>query len=881
MLKMSADEIRESYLQFFESKNHLRLPSYSLVPVKDPTLLLIGAGMAPLKPYFKGESIPPRKRIATCQKCIRVGDIENVGRTARHHTFFEMLGNFSFGDYYKKETCQWGWEYLTQFLKIPAEKLYVTIHIDDDDAEDIWINHVGIPKEKLSRLEDNFWGPIGDTGPCGPCSELLVDQGEEFSCGSPDCKPGCDCDRYLEIWNLVFTGLYKNEKGEFENLPSQCIDTGLGFERLVCYMHGKKNDFETELFMPYINVLTEATGIKLGDNPKTDIALKIIADHCRALVFMACDGITPSNEGRGYVMRRLLRRAVRYAREIGFADNSLTLLIDPIVKTMGHIYPELKLKSEYAFTIIKTEEENFRKTLNQGIALLDNLLERLSHSENKALSGRDMFSLYDTYGFPLELTREIAEERGFSTDDKGFEKALEEQRNRAKAALEKKLGTLEGDLDLSSYRSQFLGYRQLICETEVTAVFIDGKPAEKVEAGVKAGVVFNETCFYGESGGQIGDKGSFSSANASGEIIDTRKTPAGVNLHIVKVKEGTLSTGDKVILSVDEFRRKAVMRHHSATHLLQSALRQVLGSHVSQMGSLVEEQKLRFDFSHHASLSADEIDQIEKLVNQAVLDNYAVNSEEMLLEQALKKGALAFFGEKYDRQVRIVEIGGISAELCGGTHVSRTGDIGCFKITGESAIGMGIRRIEAVCGMYALQRFQREEALLKESALIVKTDMENLPSTLNKLKDNYKSLEKELEKVKEKLLKMRAVKFMEMKRMEEGVNYIALELKEASRKDMLKMSDLLTDRMKSGIIVMGTIQEGKVPLIVKVTEDLVKQGLSAASIIKEIAPIVGGSGGGKPAMAQAGGKNPEKLNEAIDHASAVIKSQIEKMKVRS
>lgn len=881
MLKMTADEIRESYLKFFESKEHLRLPSFSLVPVDDPTLLLIGAGMAPLKPYFRGEAKPPNTRITTSQKCIRVGDIENVGKTARHHTFFEMLGNFSFGDYFKKETCAWAWEYMVDVLKLPEEKLYVTIHPEDDEAEDIWINHVGIPKEKIYRDGGNFWGPIGDTGPCGPCSEILVDQGEDFSCGSPDCKPGCDCDRYLEIWNLVFTGLNKNEQGEYVKLPKPCIDTGLGFERLVCYLHGKKNDFETELFMPLINVIEKQGGIKYGNNPATDRAMKIISDHSRAVIFMACDGITPSNEGRGYVMRRLLRRSIRLARELGLDRLSLTVFQEPLLKMMGHLYPELKEKFDFTNSIIRAEEENFRKTLNQGIALLENILERIERDGGKILPGNDMFSLYDTYGFPFELTEEIAVERGFEIDREGFNKALEEQRKRAKAAMTKKLEGMGADLDLSAFESEFTGYHNVSEKAKVLALFVKGKEVESAKSGDEVSAVFDKTCFYGESGGQVGDTGIFGNENCMGTVADTRSSAAKVNLHILKIEKGELKKGDELAIEITGERRRAIMRHHSATHLLQGALRQVLGSHVGQMGSMVDSNRLRFDFSHQAAMTTEEIEEVEQIVNKRVLENVPVSTEVLPIGDALKKGALAFFGEKYDDQVRLVTMGDFSKELCGGTHVSRTGDIGMFKVTSESAIGMGIRRIEAVCGLVALRRVQDEERILRDVSRSMVVDFAGVPGALARQRDIIKSLEKELKDAKSKILHSGIDEFLSSQKMIEEVPCIIEKLDDMDKDDLRKTADLIGDRLPEGIIILAAVGEGKVSLIVKVSDDLVKKGISAVPLIRGIAKIVGGGGGGRPNMAQAGGKEPEKVDEALSQAPVIIKEEIGKTRVRN
>jgi len=881
MLKMTADEIRESYLIFFESKDHLRLPSFSLVPANDPTLLLIGAGMATFKPYFKGEAKPPRVRITTCQKCIRVGDIENVGKTARHHTFFEMLGNFSFGDYYKKKTCEWGWEYLVKVMGLPAEKMYITIHPDDDEARDVWVNHVGIPEERIFVDETNFWGPIGDTGPCGPCSELLVDQGEESGCGRPDCQPGCDCDRYLEIWNLVFTGLNKNEKGEYEKLPKSCIDTGLGYERLVSYMQGKTSAFETELFSLVIEAICQHSSVKYGENHASDTAIKIIADHFRAILFMACDGITPSNEGRGYVMRRLLRRSIRKAHEIGISNTSLMVLQEPLIRIMGHIYPELIEKKDYADSIIRAEEDNFRKTLNQGTALLENLLDKLESRGEKILPGKDMFSLYDTYGFPSELTEEIAAERGFGIDRKGFDKALEEQRNRAKKATKKKLGSLDEEMDLSEYKSEFTGYDRFAEEARIIALLVKGKTVESVNAGAEALAVFDRTCFYGEAGGQVGDTGIFVARDSGGVIANTRNTPAGVNLHILKVEKGKLSKGDNIRIEVTGERRKAIMRHHTATHLLQGALRIVLGNHVGQMGSLVESNRLRFDFSHHSALTRDEIEKVEKIVNRKILENIPVHTDVLPISDALKRGALAFFGEKYDDHVRVVEMGDFSVELCGGTHVRRTGDIGSFKVTTESAIGMGTRRIEAVCGMSAMERFQKEDRILTDIARGLVVDIDGVSTAISRLKENIKNLEKELRDARGRLLLRKVDKFVETCKKIENIPCIVEKLENANREDLRKMADLIAEKIESGVIILGAPVEGKAALIVKVSEDLVKKGISAIPLIRGISKIVGGSGGGRPNMAQAGGKDPGGLDKALAHAPTVIREEIEKMRVKN
>jgi alanyl-tRNA synthetase len=879
MIKLTADELRENYLEFFESKNHLRLPSYSLVPVNDPTLLIIGAGMAPLKPYFKGEAKPPHPRITTCQKCVRVGDIEQVGRTARHHTLFEMLGNFSFGDYYKKETILWAWEYFTRVLKFPVEKLYVTIHTGDDEAEKIWMEEVGLKRDRIFRSDDNFWGPVGDTGPCGPDSELLIDRGPHVGCGTPQCKPGCDCDRYLELWNLVFTGLYKNEEGKYENLPSQCIDTGMGFERLVSYMAGKSSAFDTELFQGIMDRIGELSGRVTLSEAEAMTYRRVIADHVRSVVFMAGDGITPSNEGRGYVMRRLIRRSVRFARELGFDQRSLTLLIEPVVKKFGPAYPELVERKDYVEKIIGAEEENFRHTLSQGLAHLETILAGIRQAGGKTLPGGKVFVLYDTYGFPRELTCEIAEEQGFSVEMEGFQSALEEQRQRARSSQKSKMDSLAGEMDLSGYSSQFTGYGSLEETSSVLGLFAGGQKAGALSEGQTGEMVLDRTCFYGESGGQVGDAGTFEGPSCRGTITDTRKTPSGVNLHIIQVEEGSLGVGEKLKIKVEAGRRRSIMRHHTATHLLQAALRSVLGQHVGQMGSMVAPDRFRFDFSHHAALTPDETAKIEEMVNYWVLENFPVSTDELSLPDALEKGALAFFGEKYEEKVRVVSVPGVSAELCGGTHVSRTGDIGCFKVSAQSAIGMGIRRLEGVCGMPALKRFQEEEATLSSLALSLNTDMAGLPGAVARLRDALKQAEKELKAAREELAKASIKTYVECSQKIDDVTLVARRVDGMDRDEIRGMADLIAGGLKLGVVILGGVIDGKVALFVRLTDDMVARGLSAVSVIKDVASLVGGGGGGNPRMAQAGGKDPSRLDAAIEKSGEILKEQLGKMRV--
>jgi alanyl-tRNA synthetase len=880
MRKMSADEIRESFLKFFESKEHLRLPSYSLVPVDDPTLLIINAGMAPMKPYFKGESTPPRKRVATCQKCVRVGDIEQVGRTSRHLTFFEMLGNFSFGEYFKREAIRWAWEFVTEILGLPKDKLYATIHTDDDEAEQLWIEETGIPKNRIYRLPDNFWGPVGNTGPCGPCSEIMVDQGPEFGCNDEKCAPGCDCDRYLEVWNLVFTGLNKNEQGEYDKLPKPCIDTGAGFERLTAYLQGKKSPFDTELFEPVINKISAITGKTYGQEKHNDVSFRIISDHVRAVTFMASDGITPSNEGRGYVMRRLIRRSVRIGEDLGFGDRSLVELVDPIIERFGSIYPELREKADFVKSIISSEENSFRRTLRQGLILLENKLNKLEIKGEKTLSGTDMFQLYDTYGFPYELTEELAGEKGFTIDRTGFEKELEKQRIRARSDTHAKIGSLVDELDFTKYPSTFIGYCHPRDKTQVVAVFKDGKPADRVYNGEEADIIFSKTCFYGESGGQVGDTGKFKSESAEGVILDTRSTPARVNLHHVRIDSGDLAPGDTVEIEIDLERRKAIKRHHSATHLLQSALRTVLGTHIGQMGSLVDENKLRFDFSHHKAVTEMELTRIEELVNTWILENFTIEVREMPVNEALKSGAMAFFGEKYGDKVRVVSVPDISSELCGGTHVERTGDIGLFKIVSESSVATGVRRIEAVCGLVALKVFREEDEILRKAASMLNTDPYEVPVGLARIWSNVKTLEKELRAAKSDLMKASISEFVTQAQKVDDIYIIARYVENLEMDDLRALSDLIANNVENGIVVLGTIVEDKVSIIVRLTNSMVKKNMSAVPLVKEIASIVGGGGGGTPRMAQAGGRNPEKLDEAINSAFNIIKKYIEEQRVK-
>jgi len=865
----SSENLRESFLEFFEGKGHLRLPSFSMIPVGDPTLLLIGAGMAPLKPYFRGDEEPPSKRVTTCQKCVRAGDIERVGRTSRHHTFFEMLGNFSFGDYFKKEAALWGWEYLSKVLKLDPERLWVSIHPDDDEAFEVWKNVVGVPSGRIVRLEDNFWGPIGLTGPCGPCSELYYDRGAASGCGEKSCLPGCDCDRYMEVWNLVFTGLNKIESGEFLTLPARCIDTGLGFERLLMLMQDKKSPFDTDLFTPLIRSIEELSGKKMEG--ASEVPMKIVADHIRAISFMIADGIGPSNEGRGYVLRRILRRAARLGKVLGMETNFLSSLVEPVSSVMGKVYPELMERREYIQSIVRQEEENFERTLEQGSALLSEKLESLLKKGEKILPGEEVFRLYDTYGFPWELTREMAQERGLDVDETGFKQFLEEQKERARADQEAKLASIAGaSFILKAGKTDFVGYKELRATAEILAILKNGDSFSEALEGEAVDLVLNRTVFYGESGGQLGDCGKIEGASGSALINDTLKTPEGLVVHRGRIVSGKLSVGDEVQVEVEPARRRETARHHSATHLLQAALREVLGKHVSQAGSLVGPESFRFDFSHFKALSREEIKKVEDLINSLILENLPVTTDELSHEEALSRGALAFFGEKYGAVVRLVSMGSFSRELCGGTHVQATGEIGCVKIISEGAISSGIRRIEGLAAMSALRFFQSSHEMLRDFSQDFKVSIEEVPQALERLKQQVRDSSRKSSDLEKELSLYRADDLLRKTREIGGIHFLSARVSGVAPQALRELGDRLREKMKSGVVILGGEHEGKAALLAMVTPDLAGKKLSAGKIISEIAPLVEGRGGGRPDMAQAGGKNPAGLELALKKAEEIV-----------
>ena len=868
---MTGNELRQKYLQFFAGKEHLILPSYPLIPDNDPSLLLIGAGMAPFKPFFTGKMKPPQLRIATSQRCIRTGDIENVGRTARHHTFFEMLGNFSFGDYFKKEAIAWAWEFVTKELGLAPDKLWITIYTDDDEAFEIWNKDIGLPPERIIRMEDNFW-EIG-TGPCGPCSELYVDLGEERGCGKPDCAVGCNCDRYLEIWNLVFTQFDRDEAGNYTPLAKKNIDTGAGLERIASVLQNKKSNFETDLLFPIIEHAMKVAGVEYGQAVRTDISLKVIADHARSVTVMISDGILPSNAGRGYVMRRLLRRAVRHGRLLGIEKPFLVDIVDVVAEIFRQPYPDIGEKRDYIKKVIQLEEARFGETLAQGTELLTQHIETVKAAGGEILDGAITFKLYDTFGFPWELTAEILEEHGLKLDKAGFDQAMTEQRERARAARHEADAAVSIP-DLSGLASQKLTVDYSATAATVVCMFREGRIVEETRDGEEVAVILDVTSFYAEGGGQVGDNGVLTGPLGKLEVVTTRKLPDGTVYHLGTVTEGFLKQGDKVQLELGQERKAAITRNHTATHLLHAALRETLGSHVNQAGSYVGPDRLRFDFSHFAAMSPQELATVEQAVNRSILINASIGVLETSQEMAKQMGAMALFGEKYGEKVRVVVVGDISKELCGGTHVAATGEIGLFKIVAESSIGSGLRRIEAVTGLAALDYANQREAMLEAAAQLLKTRPEELVSRLEQALNHSKELEKELA----------AVQLQQAKGVVQGLLQQVAEIKsvpmvaaavEAPDMDTLRsMADMVRDSLKTGVVVLGAVVGDKVNFVAMAGKEAVGRGAHAGNIVKEVSAAAGGGGGGRPEMAQAGGKNPEKLAEALGLVGSILEKQL-------
>lgn len=877
---MLSSEIREKYLQFFESKGSLIIPSDSLIP-NDPTILFTIAGMVPFKPYFIGERIPPRRRLTSSQKCLRTGDLDIVGTTASHHTFFEMLGNFSFGDYFKEEAITWAWEFLTKVLSIPRERLWVTVYKLDDEAAEIWSTKTDVIKERIIRLgeKSNYWpsnAPSeGPNGPCGPCSEIFYDYGEDVGCGGSDCGPDCDCGRFCEIWNLVFTQYNREDGGVLTPLPQRNIDTGMGLERVSRVLQGAKTNFDTDLFTPMIQKTCSLSGAEYGKDKGTDVALRVVADHARAMVFTMADGVMPSNVGRGYVLRRIIRRAVLKGKFLGAKGLLLDKLVPVVVEIMKGAYPELAERQDHIRRTVRAEEEKFTKTLDMGLQKLEEAIARLTESGSQEIPGMEAFVLYDTYGFPLELTLEIAEERGLKVDTQRFEEAMEEQRRRAREGSDISTDVFSGSLgalaeiEKTVPSTEFVGYKDFQITSRVVGILKDGELVHSATAGDKVNIVLDKTPFYPEGGGQVTDEGVLSSDGLQVRISSSSRVGALI-VHAGEILSGTLNTGSDVEAKIDLPRRLSIMRNHSATHLLQKALRMTLGEHVVQSGSLVEPTRFRFDFTHPQGISADDIRQIEQIVNDAVAQDIPVQTYETTLEEAKSGGAMALFSEKYGGVVRVVKAGEFSMELCGGTHISRTSQICLFKIMSESSVGAGLRRIEAVTGSYALAYLLEREELLNKAADLLKTGPSDVPEAVEKLHESLRSAEKQIESLQRKSAAGEADEIASTAEQIDGVAFVAAQTKTGDADLMSTLADALAGKLKSGVIVLGGPVDGKAIFVCKVTPDLVARGLHAGNIVREVAKVAGGGGGGRPDFAQAGGKDATKLVDALAKARELV-----------
>ena len=861
---MGVNELRESYLSFFESKGHLRHKSYPLVPINDKSLLLINAGMAPLKKYFTGESEPPRHRMTTCQKCIRTPDIDRVGLTARHGTFFEMLGNFSFGDYFKEEALPWAWEYITEVLEMPKDRLWATIYKDDEEAYDIWTKKIGLPAERVVRLgkEDNFWEH--GSGPCGPCSEIYFDRGPEFGCGSPDCKPGCDCDRYMEFWNNVFTQFDNDGNGNYTRLAKPNIDTGMGLERLACIMQGVNNLFEVDTVRNIMLAICEKAGVSYGADEKSDISLRVITDHIRSTTFLICDGVVPSNEGRGYVLRRLMRRAARHGRMLGIQGTFLADIVDVVAKENYSEYPELTEKADYIKKIVKIEEERFAATIDSGLSILSGITEKAKKEGQSILSGDEVFKLYDTFGFPVDLTREIAAEAGFSIDEAAFVRLMEQQKQRARDARANISGWSEASKTLLSGfpKTRFTGYTEDESEATVLGIVEDDLSVEAITEGDFT-LITDCTPFYGEGGGQVGDTGVISTEACTVTVTDTKKAD-GVYFHLCHMENGELSVGDKVVLKVDGVRRNAIRRNHSACHLLQAALRQVLGAHVEQAGSYVDENRVRFDFAHYAPLSEEELDKVETLVNRHILAAESVNTVETDVEEAKKAGAMALFGEKYGKVVRMVKMGDFSTELCGGTHVSNTGNVGLFKIISETSVAAGTRRIEGTTGFGVLQLMADKDRLIADTAKELKApNPHDIAKKAAQVETELKSEKSRVEALESRIASETLSSLLEEKKEFKGLSLLLSKTENMTVEAVRAFCDNLREKDPSCVVLLGLVNEGKLNLICSVGKNAQQKGVNAGTLVKTAAQVCGGGGGGRPDSAMAGGKFPEKLPQAF------------------
>ncbi len=873
------NELRKMFLEFFESKGHLALKSFSLIPHNDNSLLLINSGMAPLKPYFTGQELPPRKRVTTCQKCIRTGDIENVGKTARHGTFFEMLGNFSFGDYFKHEAIAWSWEFLTEVVGLDKNRLYPSVYKDDDEAFDIWNKEIGIPGDRIFRFgkEDNFWEH--GAGPCGPCSEIYYDRGEKYGCGKEGCTVGCDCDRYIEVWNNVFTQFNGDGNGNYTELENKNIDTGMGLERLATVVQDVSSIFDIDTIKATRDKVCQIAKAEYQKDANKDVSIRLITDHIRSVTFMASDGIIPSNEGRGYVFRRLLRRAARHGRLLGIQGSFLAELSKVVIAESRDGYPELEEKKEYILKLLTIEEDKFNKTIDQGLSILAEMEKELSQKGSKLLAGEEVFKLYDTYGFPVDLTKEILEEKGFEVDEKGFKEAMEVQRITARSArgTTNYMGaeeTVYQQID-PGITSTFTGYDHLSYESVITVLTTETELTEELIAGQKGTILVEETPFYATMGGQAGDTGSISTEDAEFEVEDTIKLQGGKIGHIGTVTKGIFKVKDRVKLSVNEVRRAATCKNHSATHLLQKALRSVLGTHVEQAGSMVSEDRLRFDFTHFSALTPEELAKVEALVNEKIAESLPVVTKVMNIEDAKKEGAMALFGEKYASDVRVVAMGDFSKELCGGTHVNNTGVISVFKILSETGIAAGVRRIEALTGNGVLAYYKELENELLNAAKAAKTEPAQLTAKIEGYLEEIKALKSENEKLKSKLANNALGDVMNQVTEVKGVKLLAVKIPEVDMNELRNLGDQLKDKLGEGVIILASATApDKVNLLAMATDAAMKQGAHAGNLVKELAALVGGGGGGRPNMAQAGGKNAAGIDAAITRAKTALESQL-------
>ncbi len=878
MKKYGVNELRRMFLEFFESKGHLVHKSYSLVPHNDNSLLLINSGMAPLKPYFTGQEIPPRRRMATCQKCIRTGDIDNIGKTARHGTFFEMLGNFSFGDYFKDEAIHWSWEFLTEVVGLSPDRLYPSIYLEDDEAFEIWNKKIGIPAERIFRFgkEDNFWEH--GAGPCGPCSEIYYDRGERYGCGKPGCTVGCDCDRYIEVWNNVFTQFENDGHGNYTELIQKNIDTGMGLERLAVVVQDVDSLFTVDTNKALLDAVCAMAHTEYLADEKKDVSLRIIADHVKSCTFMISDGIMPSNEGRGYVLRRLLRRAARHGRLLGIKGRFMAQLSETVISLSKDGYPELEEKRVMILKVLTEEEEKFNRTIDQGLSILAEMEGAMSKKGETVLSGKDAFKLYDTYGFPLDLTIELLQERHMTVDEDGFARAMEEQRKKAQEAR-KTTNYMGADVTVyqsipAEITSSFVGYDRLVHSSRITVLTTESELVEALTDGQRGTILVEETPFYGTMGGQTGDTGVMESGNGSFVVEDTIHLLGGKIGHVGRMASGMFTVGETVELKVGAQARRSTEKNHSATHLLQKALRMVLGEHVEQAGSLVTPDRLRFDFTHFSAMTRDEIRKVEDLVNKEIQESLDVTTQEMSLDEAKKTGAMALFGEKYGETVRVVKMGDFSTELCGGTHVAHTGQIHAFKILSEAGIAANVRRIEALTGEGLMAYYQKTEDDLHQAAKAAKTTPAELKARIQAMTEELRALHSENEKLKARLAKDSLGDVMDRVREINGIKVLAAKVSDADMNGLRSLGDQLKEKLGEGVIVLASASEGKVSLMATATEQAQKKGAHAGNLIKAVAGLVGGGGGGRPNMAQAGGKNPAGIDAALEKVYEAAADQI-------